>query len=237
MNNKSIIRLVLLALIISIAPNGFSQITKEIALKEFVKVNLVGASSYVLIPSDVNKLEVVIADEDVMNYIKIINEKNRLLINTTSKNKNVSKLCSKLTFKIYFKKINEIVFEGAGSLKNEEVIIVDRLKVDMKGTGDISININSSTFKGSMRGTGALRVKGECKNSDFYLAGVGNIKATKLISENTNVVVSGVGSAKVYASQKLIAKINGVGSIKYMGDPKEKSFEKNGLGSIKELGD
>ena len=237
MNNKSFIKITLLFLGLSLSLNLFSQITKEIALKDFVTINLVGASSYILIPSDENKIEVEVKDEDVMNYIKIVNEQNRLLINTTSKNKNVSKLCSELTFKVYFKEINEILFGGAGYLKNEGTIKTDKFKVNLKGAGDISLNINCSDFKGSVKGTGTLNAKGQCKNSYLSLSGVGNIKATKLISENTNIEVSGVGSAKVYASEKLVANLNGVGSIKYLGEPKKKIFDKNGLGSIKELGE
>ncbi len=237
MNNQSFIKITLLLLILSFSVNLFSQITKEIALKEFVKINLIGASSYVLIPSDVNKLEVEVEDEDVMNYIKIVNEKNRLLINTTSKNKNISKLCSKLIFRIYFKEINMVSFEGSGHLESEKQIETNLFKVSLKGQGSIKLNIKCSSFKGSVNGTGSLMLKGSCVNSELDLAGVGNIKATKFITENTKVTVSGVGSAKVYASEKLAANLNGVGSIKYLGEPKRKIFDKNGLGSIKELGE
>ena len=170
-----------------------------------------------------------------MDYLRIINEGNTLLINTTSKNKNVSQLCSKLNFKIYFKEINSISLEGSGHLESEKQIVVNRLVARLKGQGGIKLNIKCSSFEGSVSGAGSLVLKGTCEDSKLELSGVGNIKATKLITEKTKITVNGVGSAKVYASEKLIATLNGVGSIKYLGDPKQKVFDKNGLGSIKEL--
>ena len=48
-----------------------------------------------------------------------------------------------------------------------------------------------------------------------------------------NVTVSGVGGAKVNATDILTATLNGVGSIKYDGDPGTTNLNTNGIGVIK----
>ncbi len=235
MINKTLLKISFAFVAILLSINAFSQITKEIELKDFHKLTLEGASSYILIQSDHNKLEVEVQKEDVMDYIKINNERGELKINTTAKNKNVSRVCSKLVFKVYYVNVSVISFGGAGSLRSQNQMNTNVLRANMNGAGSLHLNIKCQGFTGSVSGTGSLDVQGVCKKSNLKLSGVGSIKATKLISEDTKVVVSGVGHAKVYASHRLIAEVNGVGSIYYLGNPTEKHFEKNGIGTIKPL--
>ncbi len=235
MTNKFLLKIsfVFIAFLFSI--NAFSQITKEIDLKDFHKLTLEGASSYILIQSDHNKLEVEIQKEDVMDYIKINNERGELKINTTAKNKNISRVCSKLVFKLYFVNISVISFDGAGSLNSDNQMNTNILRAEMNGAGNLHLNVKCQSFTGNVSGTGSLEVQGVCEKANLKLSGVGSLKATKFITKDSKVTVSGVGHAKVYASHRLIAEVNGVGSIYYLGNPSIKQFEKNGIGTIKPL--
>ncbi len=69
------------------------------------------------------------------------------------------------------------------------------------------------------------------------MEGVGSYEGYELLSTDMNVTVSGVGGAKVRASGTLTATLNGVGSIRYKGDPENKNFNTNGIGSIKKSKD
>lgn len=98
----------------------------------------------------------------------------------------------------------------------------------------MNIDVECSGFFGNMLGTGALYVKGRPNNGFVRVEGVGGYE---LLCSNMDVTVSGIGSAKVYASKVLTATLNGVGSIKYKGDPETKNFDTNGIGSIKKVTD
>lgn len=211
----------------------FSQITKQIPLDSFNAITLEGASSFVLIPSTQNKVELIIETEDIMDYIKINVENKQLFINTTGKNKNISKISSKLIFKIYFKSIQRVEFEGAGKLTTEGTIKAQKLVAKLKGAGSMNLKINSYNFTGRMNGAGSLTVKGKCENSNLKLSGVGSIKASQLNSKKTVAMVNGIGQIKVFASKLLEAEVNGIGSIYYAGKPVTRNFSTNGLGSIK----
>lgn len=213
----------------------FSQITKQINIKNFTELQLEGSSTFIIIQSNKNRLEVEIDNEDVLNYIEIKNVKNSLIINTTNKNKDVTNICSKARFKIYVTNLKSISLEGAGKILAEQKIKTKKLSVLLKGSGNININVDCNSFEGIMKGSSYLRVKGKTKDCEITVNGVGTINSEKLISENTSITVKGVGHAEVNATKTLNATINGVGSIKYSGNPKNKNFNKNGLGTIKKI--
>ncbi len=51
------------------------------------------------------------------------------------------------------------------------------------------------------------------------IAGAGEYRGGKLVSDNTTVTVSGAGRVVVYAERTLKATISGAGSVEYLGDP------------------
>jgi len=77
-----------------------------------------------------------------------------------------------------------------------------------------------------------MYIKGQTKDVDLGVSGVGSAHCFDLQAENTKVDVSGVGSAEVFASVKLDAQVNGVGSVSYRGNPANVSQHVSGVGSI-----
>ena len=231
MKNKYFPLILSLLLVVS----GFSQVTKTIKVNSFNKLVLEGAAYFTLIPSDVNKIVVVAEDDEIMDFVKIDDKNNALTINTVSKNKNVGITCSSLKFKIYFRKINKLDFSGAGSVNSKGIIKTDELLVLLGGAGNIKIEVNCKSFTGKMNGAGSLEVIGITQKSKLLMKGVGSMKASTLVSEDTFITLNGVGYADVFANKKLTATLNGIGTINYAGDPSYKDFNINGIGSVKKL--
>ena len=63
--------------------------------------------------------------------------------------------------------------------------------------------------------------------------GAGKLEAFDLDSKDCDVTVGGLGGAEIYVTGKLNATIEGVGSIKYDGEPIDINTEIKGLGRIK----
>ncbi len=101
----------------------------------------------------------------------------------------------------------------------------------------MNINVACAEFVGNMHGTGGLNASGKADKGLVRVEGVGGFDGYELKCTDMNVTVSGVGGAKVYASEKLTATLNGVGSIKYKGNPKTKNLNTNGIGNIKKVDD
>ena len=54
----------------------------------------------------------------------------------------------------------------------------------------------------------------------------------KLIAESVDANVEGIGSVKVYATEKLKANVHGIGSLTYYGNPKNISKSVEGIGGV-----
>lgn len=234
MNYKAII-LSTVALLASIILQAQAQ--KEIQLESFSEVRFEGSAQWVLVPSDEEKVVIKSDNEDVFDYIDIEREGEVLVINTTDKNKQITKLFKSVMIKVYFKSIRSVSLSGVGSVTTNGKISAAALHATLRGTGNMYLEIESEEFIGNMYGTGMLNVKGTADKSIVKVEGVGSFEGYELQTVDMNVTVSGVGGAQVYAKESLTATINGIGSVKYKGDPVSKNLNKNGVGSIRGVDD
>ena len=230
MNFKNIV-FVALALLFVYHSNAQEQ--KEIRVESFNQVKFEGSAQWVLIPSADEKVVILSKSEDVFDYIKINQHGNELVVSTTDKNKNVTKLFKSVTIRVYFKSLSSVYLSGVGSVTSEGKIDASKLTATLKGTGDMTLNVDCSEFVGNMYGTGAFYVNGTAGNGLVRVEGVGGFDGFDLVCTDMDVTVSGVGGAKVHATKNLKAQLNGVGSIKYKGNPENKDFDTNGIGAIR----
>jgi hypothetical protein len=66
----------------------------------------------------------------------------------------------------------------------------------------------------------------------MQLSDAGDFDAFDLVAGDVEIDLSGAGSARVYATEKLDVSISGAGTVKYRGDP-EVHKQISGLGSLK----
>ncbi len=210
-----------------------AQEQKEIQVESFNQVKFEGSAQWVLIPSDVEKVVIESSNTDVFNYVEVDHKGDMLIVRTTDKNKNITKLFKSVTINVYFNEIEKIALSGVGSVSCKETSVSSTMEATLRGTGNMYLDVQCTEFIGNMHGTGMLSVKGLTDRATARVEGVGSFEAYELMCTNMNVTVSGVGGAKVYASNTLTATLNGVGSIRYKGDPETKNFNTNGLGNIK----
>ncbi|MCB2209120.1 MAG: DUF2807 domain-containing protein [Bacteroidetes bacterium] len=214
-----------------------AQAVKECKVTSFEEVNFEGTATWILIPSNEEKVLIESKSEDVFDYIDIEQKGQVLSINTTDKQKNITKLFKSMTIKVFFTSIHSVSLSGAGSVTTENPIQASQLTATLSGSGNMDLNIKCSQFEGHMYGTGELEVSGNADKAVVKVDGVGGFDGYDFITKNMDVTVSGVGGAKVHATKKLTATLNGVGSIRYKGNPETKNLNTNGVGAIKEAKD
>ena len=72
------------------------------------------------------------------------------------------------------------------------------------------------------------------KEHNIKVSGFGKINAFDLVTDNTDIVISGSGEANVNANEELDVKISGFAKVNYKGDPAiEQSV--SGSGKIKSV--
>ncbi len=92
--------------------------------------------------------------------------------------------------------------------------------VAIEGSADLTADgLNSVPFELHIDGSGDARLSGSVSSFYAEINGSGDISAENLHANNVELSINGSGDADVYASQKLIVRINGSGDVRYSGNP------------------
>ena len=135
---------------------------------------------------------------------------------------------------VTLKDVKLIELEGAGNVRADQ-LAGESLKLIHAGVGEIALKgLNYQELKADLGGVGEVRLAGEVQTQFVELSGIGDFNAEALKSQQTEVSVSGAGSARVWVEGELTAEVSGAGSIHYKGDP-EVTQSVSGLGSINPL--
>ena len=103
----------------------------------------------------------------------------------------------------------------------------------MEGAGKTDINnISAERFRLNYQGVGLLKATGKVQTFVLKAEGVGPVNARELDAQHVDVSLQGVGSAQVRATESLRAKLEGIGSLTYYGNPKRVSKQVEGIGRV-----
>ncbi|EOX3351017.1 DUF2807 domain-containing protein, partial [Vibrio cholerae] len=101
--------------------------------------------------------------------------------------------------------------------------------------GDQKVDVtelSAKHFEITVNGIGKASLTGQVAFFNASLNGLAELDAANLKSEDGRVEVNGAGIAKLNVSSELNARVNGSGSVEYLGAPVNLKTEVNGSGSI-----
>ncbi|MGK7393114.1 MAG: head GIN domain-containing protein [Candidatus Cyclobacteriaceae bacterium M3_2C_046] len=174
---------------------------------------------------------IITTDQNLQQYIQTQVNDGRLRIrNTTS-----LKSTENIIVEIYFSNLKKISSAGASLVSNKDIIKSPALSIDFPGTGIINLEIETDHLQIDLSGAGLISLLGYASVQELDLTGAGNVNAYNLVSNEIKVKLDGMGAAELFVRQKLDAQINGIGNIKYRGNPTEVETEINGLGNIEHI--
>ncbi len=173
------------------------------------------------------------ADDNFQSYIITRVEGGALVIKT----KNNVSFKSEHEIKIYIttNKLERLVLAGSGNIVGKGKFTgSEKLKLQIAGTGDIELEVNTPEIEAEIAGNGSIKLKGETKKETISIAGVGDFFAEDLKAEDVKVKIAGSGDVKVFADVSLDISIAGVGSVFYKGAASVKQ-KVSGNGDIKKI--
>lgn len=181
--------------------------------------------------NDQTQLVTIKADDNVMPYI--ITKVEDGMLNVYLKH-NMS--YTDINVKVYVKAplLTRLAVSGSGSLiSNETLTADDHIEMKVSGSGNMDVHADVPTIISGVSGSGTLILAGRTRDLECTVSGSGDLKGRELLSENTVVHVSGSGSANVFASVSLNAKVSGSGDVVYSGNPSNPVIHKSGSGSVR----
>ena len=152
---------------------------------------------------------VIIAENNLQDFIKTYVKRNTLFISTK---KNL-KPTEELRIQISIPYLNGIECSGVNDVFAKG-IDADNFYIDLSGAGSIDIKGNARTLK-------------------IDVSGAADLRAKELLTENIKIDVSGAANASVYASKSCIADVSGAGFIELYGEAQDVNMDISGAGSLK----
>lgn len=193
-------------------------------------IKCAGSMDFILVSGNEGNITIE-GEKNLLEYI-ITEVKDNVLKVKVKKGKNLKPSKNKtIKITIPFEDISKISLAGSGDLWNKDVIHADNLDVALAGSGDLTLNVESTSVEGAA-GSGDLTLKGSTNNLKAKVAGSGDFHGFDLQANNTEVSVAGSGDAKVVSNKSIKARVAGSGDIVYKGDPGKKDTKVTGAGSI-----
>lgn len=208
---------------------GNGDITSEKRmLDEFSAIHLTGNFEINLKKGGKEQI-VIVTDENLLELIESDIEQDILVI------ENRKKLQSDNGIKVFitYQSLEKLKSTGASIIQTDGPLVSDRFELEVPGASLIDMEVEVTDLEIMLAGAGAVTLKGRAENQSISMNGVGNLAAFELESQFSEVTVSGMGSVEVNVKENLNARVNGVGSIRYKGNPASVSDRVSGLGTIK----
>lgn len=205
-------------------------VTINNGVEEFNELQVAGDFNIRLVKADTPGISIT-TDENLHAFINM--DQNSSGLNITSEKNLVSDHGVNIT--IGYQKLSRIKLGGASVLQHRGTLTGKELSLEMTGAGAAKLQVDVKQIKMNISGAGSVEISGKAQQQAVKMNGAGGLDAGNLATEYTKISISGVGGAYVNATNKLDASVNGVGGIKYSGNPKEIKRDVSGLGSIKEL--
>ncbi len=126
---------------------------------------------------------------------------------------------------------NTIRLSGSVNLYSETQIVTDEFDISISGSGNVDVAVVANDVKASISGSGKMWIEGTTLNEEFTVSGSGDIYSFGLLSETSDISISGSGKAEVKVTEYLNAHISGSGSVYFKGYPEVDSHV-SGSGNV-----
>jgi len=109
---------------------------------------------------------------------------------------------------------------GTPTQLSYKVTVKDLKALSLTGAGAIlATDINTTALAVSMNGVGKMTISGQADNQTVNISGAATYDGTTFATKTTTASITGVSHVIVRVSNTLNARVNGLGTIEYIGSP------------------
>lgn len=133
---------------------------------------------------------------------------------------------------IIYEKVCELQIENSAIKVDADFQTTKNVRITCDSLMTGTIKTQSDDFHMTIEGAGEIKLEGTSNYASIFIDGAAEISAESLIAQNADIVINGAGKCSVFVRKTLNAKIDGVGSIDYYGNPETVNKTVDGLGKI-----
>ena len=201
-------------------------IEKTYEVSDFNRIYIEGGFKVILEESDTPGLRIK-ADEETFEHIDVESTRFSSQLKIVKKHLDLEGV----TLYISFSELEEIHIEGGVKLETKGYLELDDFSIYVEGGAIIEMEIKADEIQLNGEGGVYFDFKGVVNSLNAKISGAGHLDAEKLESQNVIFRIEGIGSGTVFATKTLDASIEGVGKIRYKGNPEVKK-NVEGIGII-----
>lgn len=212
----------------SMAQNDDEWASKTYKISDFSELYIEGGYKIFLAQGDKCGLTVKATDNEVFDVLQVKQSGDLMRLDVERENFDFDRINLYITFK----NLERMEIEGGVSMKTKGYLDLNDFFMRVEGGAKIDLDIKAQDVKIIGEGGVLFNLKGVAESLDVKVTGAAHVDADDLKTKDVTFYIEGVGTGSVYATQTLDAKIEGVGKIKYKGDPRV-TQSIDGLGSVK----
>ena len=197
-------------------------------IDNFSGIYLEGSYKVFLSQGNESSLVVKTPDDDILDELDVDNwgDELRVVVDRNFIN------YERIHLYINFKNLDEINVQGGLNLNTDGYLDLDDLYVHVEGGAKIDLEVKAEDIELVGEGGVLVQLRGVAESLEVKLSGAGHVDGEDLRVNDARFEIEGVGTGSVHAEETLYAKIEGVGKVRYTGNPKV-TRDIEGLGSVK----
>lgn len=199
----------------TISGNGDIQ-SQERKTGNFTGITCSGTFHVILTQGNENNLKVE-TDENILPYV-VTEVKGNELDLRTKKGVTVRPTHS-INVYITLKNLEAFNVSGVCKAESRNILRSDHLKVIISGSADLNLKVSTGPLVANVSGTSKMNLQGKASSSDFHISGSADVMAGDLITDRSDVHVSGMGKLHLNPQKTLNVSISGMGKVWYKGNP------------------
>ncbi len=129
----------------------------------------------------------------------------------------------------------KIIFSGSGSLTGPDTIKAAGFTYEINGSADADLKLDANEVRMYVNGSGNLRLEGRSNAYFSEINGSGNLAGRDFQAASADMNVNGSGEQTIWVTDRLDARINGSGNIRYKGTPGTVNVKIAGSGKVIKL--
>ena len=156
-------------------------------------------------------------DENLQPYIEVFTSGDKLVVRT-KKGYNLSSSKEMIVY-VTAPSFTSLEVSGACDIVGEGMITGgNELHVSVSGSGSIDMHVELPRIITRVSGDGSISLKGQVTEFDASISGSGDIKCFDLVTDRTELNLSGAATAEVNANKELDVRVSGSADVEYKGN-------------------
>ena len=207
-----------------------NQFSEERALDGVSRLHIKGVFNLYLTQSDQESLSID-GSPELAEKLKVRQEGDLLILEMEEFNSSIFDN-NDLRVNLSISNLEEFHFDGVGNIETTGVFLVDKLSIKGEGVGNLNLEVETEKLVAEMNLVGKMGLKGKATEAKIQNEGIGNIDASGLITQNMELISSGIGKVDIHCEGNLSMTVDGIGKVTYSGNPNVIKKEVSGIGKV-----